>query len=123
MAEYCSVVFPLFTRQVFSYQTGEFSGTIKVGQRVSVPFGRRDNLGFVVELSDQLPGISNLKTVSRLIDAQPLISDKILTLAKWMADYYCAPLGEVLRFVLTASVRPPKREFVEEEVFYQGILT
>jgi len=123
MAKYCSVVFPLSTRQVFSYQTGEFSEIIKIGQRVSVPFGRREGTGFVVELSDQLPDVPNLKTVSRLIDAQPLVSDKVLTLAKWMADYYCASLGEILRFVLTASVRPPKREPIEEEVFYQGILT
>ena len=36
----------------------------------------------------------------RLIDAQPVLDDELLALGQWIAGYYCAPLGEVLRGML-----------------------
>ncbi len=123
MAEYCTVVFPLLTHQVFTYQTGEFAGRIKPGQRVLVPFGNRQRVGFVTALSDQAPGLAATKKVIKIIDSQIILSEKILKLAYWVADYYCAPVGEVLRLILNTSLKPPQREAFEEEIFYQGILT
>jgi primosomal protein N' (replication factor Y) len=35
-----------------------------------------------------------------LIDAEPVLDGELLSLAKWIAGYYCAPLGEVLRGML-----------------------
>src|SRR5207244_2948847 len=36
----------------------------------------------------------------KLIDAQPVLGEELLALGKWIAGYYCAPLGEVLRGML-----------------------
>ncbi|HNQ34992.1 MAG TPA: primosomal protein N', partial [bacterium] len=48
----------------------------------------------------------------------------IFRLAGWLADYYCAPLGEVLGMALAASLQPPKRTPAEAETeeFSQGII-
>ena len=42
-----------------------------------------------------------------MLDEEPLLSESLLALAEWMAGYYLAPLGEVLRGMLplTAEVR------------------
>src|SRR5207247_7547148 len=36
----------------------------------------------------------------RLIDSEPVLDEELLKLAHWIANYYCAPLGEVLRGML-----------------------
>ena len=36
----------------------------------------------------------------RLIDAEPVLDAELLALGDWIAGYYCAPLGEVLRGML-----------------------
>src|ERR1700682_1099355 len=47
------------------------------------------------------------RPIEMVLDAEPLLSDQLLELAAWMAQYYLAPLGEVLRGMLplTAEVR------------------
>ena len=46
----------------------------------------------------------------RLIDAEPVLDGELLALGRWIAAYYCAPLGEVLRGMLplAAEVRHGK---------------
>src|SRR6202035_4818947 len=36
----------------------------------------------------------------RLIDSEPVLGPELLALGRWIANYYCAPLGEVLRGML-----------------------
>ena len=52
-----------------------------------------------------------IKPVQQVLDDAPLLSDELMHLAKWIAQYYVAPLGEVLRGMmpLAAEVR---RNFV-----------
>ena len=35
-----------------------------------------------------------------LLDAEPVLDAELLRLARWIAEYYCAPLGEVLKGML-----------------------
>ena len=46
----------------------------------------------------------------RLIDATPVLDGELLALGRWIAAYYCAPLGEVLRSMLplAAEIRRGK---------------
>ena len=46
----------------------------------------------------------------RLIDAEPVLDPELLALGRWIAGYYCAPLGEVLRGMLplAADIRRGK---------------
>jgi primosomal protein N' (replication factor Y) len=41
-----------------------------------------------------------IKDALRLIDAEPVLDDELISLGKWISGYYCAPLGEVLRSML-----------------------
>ncbi len=48
-----------------------------------------------------------------MLDEEPLLSDHLLALAEWMAQYYLAPLGEVLRGML------PLMAEVRRTVYYR----
>ena len=77
-----------------------------------VPFAGQRLVGVVVGLHDVAPGDGvKVKRVERVLDEVALLSDKLMELGKWIASYYCAPLGEVLRGMmpLTAEV---KRQWV-----------
>jgi primosomal protein N' (replication factor Y) len=38
-----------------------------------------------------------MKEISRLLDEEPVFDAPLMQLARWIAGYYCCPLGEVLR--------------------------
>jgi primosomal protein N' (replication factor Y) len=72
---------------------------VKAGCRVIVPFGKRKLTGVVLERHDQKPEMET-REVLRLLDSEPVVDGELLKLARWIANYYCAPLGEVLRSML-----------------------
>ena len=64
---------------------------------VLVAVGAAALMGVVLRLHDEpLPGIE-AKPVQAVLDREPLVSESLLRLARWVASYYVAPLGEVLR--------------------------
>jgi primosomal protein N' (replication factor Y) len=101
---YCDVALPVPLDQAFTYELGEFE--VEVGARVLVPFGGQRLVGLVVGLHDARPEVET-KRVERVLDDVALLSDELMELGKWVAAYYCAPLGEVLRGMmpLTAEVK------------------
>ena len=60
-----------------------------------------------MELHGRPPEDFEAKSIEKLIDAEPLLCEQLLELASWIAQYYLAPIGEVLRGMLplTAEVR------------------
>ncbi len=110
---YVSVAIPVAVDKLFSYHVPpELQPAIRKGMRVTVPFGRRSLTGVVVETSmtSQIP---NLKSVADVLDAEPIISEELLQLTKWMADYYFAPLGESLRSVLVPGALKMTKRYVK----------
>ena len=82
---------------------------LRPGCRLLVPFGRRRVCGILVEQSRETsvdPG--KLRAAERLLDTQPLISEAVLELCFWAADYYAHPPGEVLAAALPAAFRQGK---------------
>ncbi|HRU07657.1 MAG TPA: DEAD/DEAH box helicase, partial [Candidatus Brocadiia bacterium] len=81
-------------------------GAILPGARVRVPFGRQGLLpGVCVELTTRSPlPLDRLKDVEGVLDREPLLDNRMLSLARWMAGYYACAWGEALAAVLPASV-------------------
>ncbi|MEG0049876.1 MAG: primosomal protein N' [Clostridia bacterium] len=84
--------------------------TLQVGSRVSVPLGRRQVDGFVVELltDDRLPAdlpYEKLRPVTKLLDEYPALLPKMLELAREIALQAHCPLSETLRLMLPAAMR------------------
>jgi primosomal protein N' (replication factor Y) len=94
---------PLFT--TFSYRVGgELANAVVPGTRVVVPFRNRKEIGICVGFTEATDATRKYKTISEVPDAEPAISPAMLELCRWMASYYVAPLGVVLRSALPASL-------------------
>ncbi len=70
---------------------------LRRGTRVWVPLGRRAVEGVVLALAEE-PGDA-LRPIDRLVGEPPLFPDQC-ELGAWLADYYMAPPGEVMRHFL-----------------------
>ncbi len=94
---YCDVSLPVPLEQAFTYSLPEtLNHRVKSGCRVLVPFGSRKLTGVVLSVEDEPPD-GPTREVLRLIDEAPVLDAELLALGRWIAAYYCAPLGEVLR--------------------------
>src|SRR5450759_1979279 len=97
---FCDVSLPVPLDQPFTYALPEtLRHRVAPGCRVLVPFGPRRLTGVVLRTHDDPPAMAAREAL-RLIDAQPVLAEALLALGKWIASYYCAPLGEVLRGML-----------------------
>lgn len=79
------------------------------GARVSVPFGNRKMIGFVVNIrnTSDLP-LTQLKPIKALLDEESLFSPALWRILNWAANYYHSPLGEVLSHALPVLLRQGK---------------
>ncbi len=74
-----------------------------------MPFRREERIGFVVGAGGdgERKGVRPLLAV---LDAEPTVPPPQLRLARWMAEYYVAPLGIVLRTMLPAVLSDASRD-------------
>src|SRR5512142_1335771 len=94
---YCDVSLPVPLDRPFTYALPEsLRHRVRPGCRVLVPFGSRKLTGVVLDAHGERPRGAT-REVLRLLDADPAINAEMLALGRWIAAYYCAPLGEVLR--------------------------
>jgi primosomal protein N' (replication factor Y) (superfamily II helicase) len=98
MSEFCNVALPVPVDILFTYRIPQGVEPV-VGGRVLVPFRQQRLSGIVTELHDCSPEIP-VKSVLSALDRSPLLEASLLQLGRWIADYYLAPLGEVLRTML-----------------------
>ncbi|MGA1996273.1 MAG: primosomal protein N' [Bryobacteraceae bacterium] len=107
---YCDVSLPVPLDQPFTYSLPEtLRHRVREGSRLVVPFGRRKLTGVILRCHDERPAMA-ARDALRLIDAEPVLDAQLLALGRWIAGYYCAPLGEVLRGMLplAAEIRRGK---------------
>jgi primosomal protein N' (replication factor Y) len=111
---YANVAFPLSVDQVFTYGVPpQLDTVLQPGVRVLAPFRRTDQEGVVVERLDETDLAPNLiKNISACLDEIPMFSSEMLTLTKWMADYYVCSWGVALFSAVPAAVRSQKKEQV-----------
>ena len=76
------------------------------GSRLRVPFGRRSEVGLVMELADDsdLPA-SKIRRASEVLDDEPLLGADDLWLIRFTADYYHHPVGEVAAAAMPSLLR------------------
>jgi primosomal protein N' (replication factor Y) len=102
MPAYCEVALPVPLDRTFTYAVREGQRPRR-GARVIVPFRSEKLIGVVTSLSERAPQEYEVRSLEAVLDEDsedPLLSDHLLTLGEWMAQYYLAPLGEVLRGML-----------------------
>jgi primosomal protein N' (replication factor Y) len=109
MPAYCDVALPIPLDRTFTYAVNGI--TPAVGARVLVPFSGQRLMGVVMRVHDERPADIEVKPVQQVLDDAALLPDELMRLAAWIAQYYVAPLGEVLRGMMPLAAEV-KRQFV-----------
>ena len=92
---------PLF--QTFTYAVDPSAPHAALaGSRVVVPFRNRTEIGICLgpASSSSLP--RKVRTLIDVPDAGPVLSEDMISLCRWMADYYIVPIGVAMRSALPA---------------------
>jgi primosomal protein N' (replication factor Y) (superfamily II helicase) len=126
MALFCDVALPVPLDQTFTYAV---DGVVPVvGARVLVPFSGQRLMGVVVRVHEDAPVEEfEIKPVQQVLDDAALLPEELMKLAGWIAQYYVAPLGEVLRGMLPLAAEV-KRHFSYRiadqgrKVLYEGAM-
>ncbi|WP_446744239.1 primosomal protein N' [Silvibacterium acidisoli] len=110
MPAFCDVALPVPLDRTFTYSLPHAVPT--VGARVLVPFRNEKMAGMVMRVHDDPPPVE-AKPVLAILDEEPLLSAQLTALAEWIAQYYIAPIGEVMRSML------PLMAEVKKQVLYR----
>lgn len=101
-------------RRPFDYlppagMSAEELSRLRPGQRVRVPFGRRELTAYLLDTcaDSELPA-ETLKHALAILDPQPLLPPSLLRLCQWAARYYHHPIGEVLNAAFPQPLRAGK---------------
>jgi len=120
------VAFEAAADMEFDYLVPDEFWPIEPGQRVEVPFGRKNKLekGFCVEADVPFEKSftaggkgRKLKIVARVIDKEPLLDAKLMELARWISGYYVCPLGQVLAAMVPGAVKKGAGARTEKYVY------
>jgi primosomal protein N' (replication factor Y) len=97
--KFAEIVFPLPFEKSFHYKIpDELSDLAQIGVRAVAPFGKRILTGFIINITEKFEiDVKELKSIEDIIDSKPIFDDKLFKFSRWIADYYFASLGEVLK--------------------------
>ncbi len=103
---------------LFDYELAPGSAAQR-GQRVLVPFGRKQVVGVVMDLAEAsaLPA-SRLKRVARVLDEVPPLTPDLLALLLFCSEYYHYPLGATVLSALPARLRVADPVAFKEAQYY-----
>ncbi|MGE3164229.1 MAG: primosomal protein N' [Planctomycetota bacterium] len=91
--------------ELFDYRIPpELDHRVVPGARVRVPFGTRSRIGYCIERAAESRH-AEPKLVTEVLDEEPVLDAHLLALIRWTADYYLAPVGEVVEAAVPSGVR------------------
>ena len=88
----------------------EFVEKVSAGVRVIVMLRNRRVIGTVLELLEQ-SDVPGLRPILGVVGEETTLSSRMMYLARWMSDYYCAPFASVMRSFLPPMLRGEKITF------------
>ena len=111
--------------KTFSYLIpDDLKENIKIGQAVSVPFGRRkENLkAYIVGFSSYLEEGIKPKAIDEILEYQPLFTNEYLKLLDWVSTYYYCDIQTVLNTALPQkffekNVKKYRKPKIKNEIF------
>lgn len=111
-ATFVTVAVPVPGLGALTYAVDEeqSSAVPRPGMRCRVPLGKRTLEGIIVECLDEAPEGLQVRAVEEIVDRRPVLSTELLDLGRFIADYYLAPIGEVLKSMLPSGLGAWGRE-------------
>ena len=102
---FVDVALPLPLFQTFTYRVdGEPRNPVVAGSRVVVPLRNKRAIGICIGTAETPPEGVRAKAVLDVPDPEPALGPAMLTLGRWISEYYIVPLGLVLKSMLPATL-------------------
>src|SRR5437764_3615502 len=117
-SRFARVIIDRAIRRELDYAVPESLGRrVGVGTRVRVPFRDHRALATVVALLEETKA-KGVREIEAVIGEGPTLSEPLLELARWIANYYCCPIEAVMRSLLPQVIRRAevgwkKQQFIE----------
>ena len=105
---FAEIILPLPLYSTFTYSVPvALEPNLRVGSRVLVQFGKRKfYTGIVASTHDIPPAGYEVKDISALLDAEPIVRYPQLKLWEWIASYYLCSPGDVYKAAIPAGLKP-----------------
>ena len=105
--------------KVFEYSVPcELEKDIKVGIRVSVPFGRMTLEGFVMEIKNSKTTSKELKSIIGVIDSDIVLNEELLELGKVMRDNTLSTLISCYQVMLPKALKAGNTGNIKYDTYY-----
>jgi primosomal protein N' (replication factor Y) len=104
-SSYVRVIIDRSIHRELDYEVPELlAEKIGIGSRVRVPFREKSALATVVALLEESDA-AGIRPIEALVGDRPVLSAKLIELARWMSVYYCCPIEAVMRSLLPQVIR------------------
>ena len=115
MEKFVDVILPLPLHRYFTYSLPEeMAGDVQIGCRVVVPFGKKKYYTGIVQNVHYLkPEEYEVKEVTALLDAHPILLPGQFKFWEWVADYYLCTQGDVYKAALPSGLKLESETIVE----------
>lgn len=103
---FVDVILPLPLEGMFTYAVPDsLASEVRKGVRLLVPLGKSKRyVAVAVDVHERKPAFA-VKPILEVLDDQPMVTEKQLSLWKWISDYYLSPIGEVLNAALPSGLK------------------
>ena len=82
----------------------ELENDMKIGVKVNVPFGRREIIGFVLEIKNDSE-IDNLKYINSIVSKDVILNDEMLELGKQLKEMTLSTLISCYQVMLPKALK------------------
>lgn len=115
MKKYVDVILPLPLPKSFTYALpDEGADQVQPGCRVVVPFGRKKfYTAIVCNVHYYAPADYEVKEISTVLDASPILLPNQFKFWQWLADYYLCTQGDVYKAALPSGLKLESETIVE----------
>ena len=115
MEKFVDVILPLPLHGSFTYLLPkDMAGEVQIGCRVVVPFGRKKYYTAIVRnIHYSAPTEYEVKEVSALLDAHPILLSEQFRFWEWLSDYYLCTQGDVYKAALPSGLKLESETMVE----------
>lgn len=115
MKKFADVILPLPLHNCFTYSLpDEWADEVQTGCRVVVPFGRKKYYTAIVCNVHYCASTEyEVKEVSVLLDARPILLPRQFKFWEWLADYYLCTQGDVYKAALPSGLKLESETIIE----------
>jgi primosomal protein N' (replication factor Y) len=104
--KYVTVIFPLALPKLYTYAVPpEMAADIVTGIRVEVSLKNKLYSALVAEVYEDIELAYKPKAIISIIDNLPMVTAIQLQFWKWMAEYYCCTIGEVMNVAMPSGLK------------------